>query len=161
MELYVLRHGIAEPRREGLAEAKRQITDEGAAKLRLVLKRARSAKVRPTLILTSPYVRAAKSAEMAAEILDCRKRVVRTDALLPSASSEAVWEEIRSHRNERAILLAGHEPQLSQAASYLLGASWDLLELKKGALAYIAIEQFNKQPRGVLRWLLTPKLTED
>jgi phosphohistidine phosphatase len=110
------------------------------------------------LILTSPYARAAQTAEMAAEILACKKAVVHTDALLPGSSPQAVWEEIRGHREETSILLAGHEPLLGQAASFLLGASWVLVELKKGALVSIGIDEFNRQPRGLLRWLLTPKL---
>jgi phosphohistidine phosphatase len=158
MELYLLRHGIAEARRPGRADEKRQLTEKGRQRLRLILGVARNAGVRHSLILTSPYPRAAQTAEMAAEILGCKQAIVRTEALLPGSSRESVWEEIRSHRDERAILLAGHEPLLGEAASFLLGAGWALVELKKGALAAIDIERFDGQPRGLLRWLLTARL---
>jgi phosphohistidine phosphatase len=159
MKIYILRHGIAEERRAGRADEKRALTDEGRAKLKLVLKRARSAKVSPSLILTSPYVRAVQTAEMAADVLGCKKKVVRTDALLPSSSSpEAVWRQIRELRNESGILLAGHEPLLSQTASYLLGEERTIVEFKKGALALIEASGSGKTPEGVLRWLLTPKM---
>jgi phosphohistidine phosphatase len=157
MNIYILRHGIAEERRAGRADEKRALTDEGRAKLKLVLKRARAAKASPSLILTSPYVRAVQTAGMAAELLGCKKKVVRTDALLPSSSPEAVWREIRGLRNESAILLAGHEPLLSQTASYLLGEERTIVELKKGALAAIEVGALGKTPEGVLQWLLTPK----
>ncbi|MGC9970999.1 MAG: phosphohistidine phosphatase SixA [Bryobacteraceae bacterium] len=157
MELYLLRHGIAEARRPGRADEKRELTEKGRERLRAVLEVARNAGVNPSLILTSPYPRAAQSAEMAAEILGCKK-VVRTEALLPGSSRETVWEEIRAYREETAILLAGHEPLLGQAASFLLGAAWVLVEMKKGALVAIDIDRFDGQPRGLLQWLLTAKL---
>ena len=157
MELYILRHGIAEVRRPGRDDARRELTGKGRERLRLILDLARRAGVRPSLILTSPYARAARTAEMAADILACKK-TVPTDALLPGSSPQAVWEEIRARRQETALLLAGHEPLLGQAASFLLGATWVLLELKKGALVSISIDQFNRQPRGLLHWLLTPGL---
>jgi phosphohistidine phosphatase len=158
MEIYILRHGIAEPRRPGRADAKRALTDRGRVKLREVLARARAAKVAPSLILTSPYVRAVQTAEIAAEVLGRKGILTRTDALLPSSSPEAVWREILGHADEDAILLAGHEPLLSEAATYLLGAERTVIELKKGALVSIDLEELHSPPQGVLKWLLTPKL---
>lgn len=158
MEIYILRHGIAETGRPGYADEKRALTKEGAEKLRQVLAVARGAKAAPGLILTSPYRRAVETAEIAAEVLQPKQSILRTEALVPSSSPEAVWKEICVHQREEAILLAGHEPLLSQTASYLLGAPWVLLELKKGALARVDIAEFGKQPRGLLQWLLTPKL---
>jgi phosphohistidine phosphatase len=157
MELYILRHGIAEVRRPGRDDAGRQLTGKGRQRLRLILELARRAGVSPSLILTSPYARAAQTAQMAADILACKK-TLPADALLPGSSPQAVWDEIRAHNSETSLLLAGHEPLLGQAASFLLGASWVLLELKKGALVSIFIDEFNRQPRGLLRWLLTPRL---
>jgi len=158
MEIYILRHGIAESQEPGASDARRALTDQGRAKLRLVLNRARLADVSPSLILTSPYVRAAQTAELAAEILGYGKAVVRTDALLPSSSAAAVWREICSHGGERAVLLAGHEPLLSETASYLLGSDRVIVELKKGSLLFIEIEKLNRESAGVLKWMLTPRL---
>src|SRR5207302_78242 len=107
MELYLLRHGIAEDRNPQ-GDAARALTDEGRKKLRRVLERAAKAGVSPSLILSSPYKRALETAEIAAEILGYKKKIAHTDALLPEASPEAFWEEIRGRRQESAILAAGH-----------------------------------------------------
>jgi len=157
VKIYVLRHAIAEPRRPGLAEAKRQVTKEGEEKLARVLATARRAGVAPSLILTSPFLRALRTAELAAEALHSGPPAT-TEALLPASSPEAVWQEIRAHREERALMLVGHEPLLSRAVSRLLGASWTLVTLRKGALALVEVEEFGDQPRGSLQWLLTAKL---
>jgi phosphohistidine phosphatase len=158
MEVYILRHGIAEERRSGRADSTRKLTGAGKVKLRQVLETARAAGVKPSLILTSPYVRAVETAELAAEILGCADPIVHTDALLPSSPPQAVWRLIREQAGHTAILLAGHEPLLSEAASFLLGASRALMDLKKGALLRIDLDRLDEEPRGVLQWLLTAKL---
>ncbi|HEX8984994.1 MAG TPA: histidine phosphatase family protein [Bryobacteraceae bacterium] len=157
MRIYILRHGIAEGRRTGLDDAKRALTEDGKAKLRQVLDRAAAAKVTPSVILTSPYLRAEQTARMAAEVLG-RKTVVQTEALLPGSSPENVWREIRAHAKKSSLLLAGHEPLLSETASWLLGAGGTIIDLKKGAMLSIAVDTLKKPQRGVLEWLLTPKL---
>jgi phosphohistidine phosphatase len=158
MEVYILRHGIAEEQRAGRPDSTRKLTGAGKVKLRQVLETARAAGVKPTLILTSPYVRAVETAEMAAGILECAAQIVKTDALLPSAAPKAVWRLIREHAGQTAVLIAGHEPLLSETASFLLGASSVLMDLKKGALVRIDLDRLDEAPRGVLQWLLTAKL---
>jgi phosphohistidine phosphatase len=158
MEVSILRHGVAEKLRPGGSDAERVLTPKGREKLRRVLRLARAAAVRPSIILTSPLVRAVQTAEVAAAILPHRREVVRTNALLPTASPEEVWQELRSRKKEQELLLVGHEPLLSQLIGYLLGAPGLRVELKKAGLVRIQIERFTPTPSGTLQWLLTPKL---
>lgn len=158
MEIYILRHGIAEAHGTAGADAGRRLTDTGKNKLRPVLARARAAKAAPSLILSSPYARAVETAEIAAEELGYKDPILRTDALLPSSSAQAVWRELREHRDQEAVLLVGHEPLLSETASYLLGASRVLVGMKKGAMLRIDVDESDREPSGVLQWLITPRL---
>jgi phosphohistidine phosphatase len=158
MEVYILRHAIAEERRPGRRDQDRALTDEGRKKLRPVLDRARAAGVVPSLILTSPYVRAVQTAEMAAEVLGYKGTLVRTEALVPGSLPDAAWLEIRDHRAEKTILLAGHEPLLGEIAAYLLGVPELAIDFKKGALLRIDVDVSAREPHGALQWLLTPKL---
>lgn len=157
MEIYLLRHGIAELRQAPRPDAQRALTEDGKVKLRKVLARAKKAGVAPSLILTSSYARAVQTAELAAEVLAYQGQIVKTPALLPGGSPTAVWTEIRSRPNERAILLSGHEPLLSAAAAHLLNAPTLKIDLKKGALIRIDLQRVTSEPQGVLKWLLTPK----
>ena len=157
MEIYILRHAIAEQRGAG-EDAQRSLTDDGRRKLHRVLERAAEARVAPSLILSSPYVRAVQTAEMAAQMLGYRKKIVLTDTLLPETAPEVFWTEIRGRRHESAILAAGHEPMLSATMAWLLGAPTMRIELKKGALGRVDVDQFGPRTRGVLHWLLTPRL---
>jgi phosphohistidine phosphatase len=158
MKIYVLRHGAAEDGRPGSSDPERSLTDDGREALRGVLLRARNAEVSPSLILASPYVRAVQTAEMAAEILGSHQKVTVTKTLTPDGSPAEVWDEIRARRNEQQILLAGHEPLLSQVVAYLLGAPALLVDMKKAALVCVEMGAFGQEPRGVLEWMLTPRL---
>jgi phosphohistidine phosphatase len=158
MTIYLLRHGIAEPAGPGGSDAARALTDEGRKKLRAVLKLANHAGVKPDLILTSPLVRAFQTAEVAAEALGYGSKPTRTRVLELGGPVEEVWDEIRIHKDANSVMLMGHEPQFSQLAADLLGTPELIVDFKKGALIAIDLEQLGPRPRGVLRWMLVPKL---
>lgn len=158
MRIYILRHGIAETRAADMSDADRALTPEGIKKLRTVLRLAGNAGVSPTLIFTSPYRRAIETAELAAGILGYHNEIVRTDALCPGHSPDQVWDEIRRQAPEQRLLLSGHEPLLGYLTGFLLGVPSLLIDLKKGSLVRIDMDQPAPRPRGVLRWHLTPKL---
>lgn len=158
MDIYILRHGIAEDGRPGEPDSERALTAEGKRKLRAVLKTAADAGVAPSLILTSPYKRALQTAQVAAEVLEYKGDLVRTRALEPGSSPEAVWKELKAHRNEAGILLAGHEPLFSGLTAYLLNAPSLQMEFKKGALLCLEMDHLGAEPRGVLKWYLVAKL---
>jgi phosphohistidine phosphatase len=158
MEIYLLRHGIAEDGPAGQPDPERALTQDGRKKLRTVLRVAASAGVEPSLILTSPYKRALQTAQMAGEILGYKGELLRTKALEPNIAPRSVWDEIRVHKDEARIVLVGHEPLFSRLTAYLLGAPELQVDFKKGAIACVEVERFPAEPHGVLRWVLTPKL---
>ena len=125
------------------------------------MERAFRAGVEPSLILTSPYKRAVGTAEIAAAELQYKGEIERSGALTPDSSPSAVWAEIRRHRDEASILLAGHEPLFSQTVAYLLGSAHAMIEFKKAALVRIDFDTIGAEPRGVLQWMLTPKLCHE
>ena len=158
MEVYLLRHGIAEEERLTLRDADRALTREGKKKLYQVLQTAAKADVRPSLILSSPLKRALQSAEIAKEVLEYGGEILQTNLLAPSSSVEQVWQEIRVYRSEASLLLTGHNPLFAHLAGYLLGQPNLTMEFKKGALLRVDANSFGPEPHGVLRWCLTAKL---
>lgn len=158
LEVYLLRHGIAEEGLSGNPDSMRALVPEGKRKLREVLKVAKAARVEPALIVTSPYKRARQTAEIAADVFDYGGQILESTALIPSGSPSGVWDEIRAHRAEDSLLLVGHDPLFSQLVGYLLASPSMQVEFKKGALVRIDFDQFPPQPRGWLRWMLPPRL---
>jgi phosphohistidine phosphatase len=158
MQVYLLRHGAAEEDRSGLNDVDRALTQDGRRKLRQTLQTASQADIRPTLILTSSLKRAVQTAEIAQEVFGYKGELLRTEALLPGSNVQELWNEIRVHANETALLLVGHNPQFAELAGYLLGAPELQVDLKKGSLLRIDLENVSSQPKGILRWFLIAKL---
>ena len=160
MQIYLLRHGIAEDAAPGHPDSERALTNEGKEKLRRVLKRARAAGVSVSLLLSSPYKRALETADVAADVLGYKGKILRTRALVPNASPYDTWNEIRNCKDETAILLASHEPLMSSLTGYLLNSPALLVDMKKAALVRVDCERVTPQPHCMLKWMLVPAVTE-
>lgn len=158
MQIYLLRHGLAEDVKPGGKDPDRALTAEGKRKLRETLRHARSAGVRPNLILSSPYKRAVETAEVAAAVLGYSGSILRTKVLQPASDAQGVWEEIRVHKDAKELLLVGHEPLFGVVTAFLLDSPGLNIDFKKGALVRIDVNPAGVSPRGVLKWMLTPKL---
>ena len=161
MQVYLLRHGIAEEARSGLSDADRGLTQDGRRKLRQTLRTASDADVQPTLILASPLKRAVETAEIAQKVLAYKGELVSTESLLPDSGVEGVWREIRTHRDQPAIVLVGHNPLFTDLSGYLLGAPNLQVDVKKGSILRIDFDGFPSRPRGILRWFLTAKFANE
>ena len=160
MNLYLLRHAIAVER--GAAgfedDRTRPLTDEGRDKMKRIAKGMSALGLKFDLILTSPYVRARQTAELAAAELGLAKRL----KLEPSLAADRQPAEILSRleflsRRNRRVLLVGHEPFLGELARRLVGAPAGALSFKKGGLAGLSLTRFTPAPVAHLDWLLTPK----
>ena len=159
MQVYILRHGIAEEGAAGGRDADRALTGEGRKRLREVLRVAEKADVLPNLIITSPFVRAVQTAEEAMDVLGYAEDLVRTEALVPTSDPFLVWDEVRAQQGIGQVMLVGHEPLLSRVIGFLLNSPSLMVDVKKGSLTRIDVDTFGAQPHGVLRWMLVPKLT--
>ncbi len=158
MQIYILRHGVAEDASPGQSDAARRLTEKGKAKLRAILSRVREAGVSPDVILTSPLARARETAAIAKEELGFAGELIETEVLVPYSTSVNVWEEIRSDYSDAAqILLVGHDPLFSDFVCFLTGAPAGRIIMKKGAIALVEVEGPASTPRGTLVWLLTAK----
>jgi len=156
MQIYILRHGEAEPREEPRADAGRALTRKGKSDVRRVLNVAQGAGLAPDCILSSPLVRARQTAAIAIKFFGT-EAAAETKSLLPAARPLVVWKELGGLRNVEQVLLVGHEPHLSHLIQFLLEAPL-VMDLKKGALVRIDSDSLLGSPRGVLKWMLTPRL---
>ncbi len=156
MKICILRHAEAEARGPGVVEAARRLTPDGKRELRAVLKLAKAAGVDPEAILASPWTRAMETAQAAGEAFGC-EQLIETKSLLPDVLPSQIWGEIRSIRPLKEILVVGHEPHLSRFAAFLLEAPV-AIDFKKAGLIRVDVQDREGPPRGVLKWMLTPKL---
>ena len=158
MQVYLLRHGVAEDGKPGKAEADRALTADGRRKLEYVLRLVAESGVRPDLVISSPLKRALQTAEVAKELLGYKQRILESKALSPDSSPHEVWDEVRAHREAGALLLVGHNPLFQQLAGFLLAVPDLRIDFKKGAVMRVDFESLSLHPRGILRWYVTAGL---
>ncbi len=160
MQLYFVRHGIAIGREDPKCppDPERYLTEEGVDKTKQVAKGVAALGVTADLLLTSPYVRAAQTAEIFANALDyARQRIRRTDVLLPGAEPSRFFKELVKEKQASSVFLFGHAPQLDDLIAAAVGAKKNVTSLKKAGVALIELKRISP-PIGVLVWLATPKV---
>ncbi len=157
MNLFFLRHGKAFPRGpKWRPDSKRPLTREGEQKMREAARGLQSLESSFDLILSSPYARALRTAEILAGFYG-PKKLFETNTLVPEASPQDIIDEING--NFAAfdhIVLVGHEPFLSGLISTLLSGGDGLsIDLKKGAVCKLSIDKLAFGKCACLDWLLT------
>jgi phosphohistidine phosphatase len=142
-----------------LNDSERPLTSEGERKLRRIAEAMKTLGLFFDLILSSPYLRACQTAEIVADALHARKRLVFSDTLTPGGSSKKLVEFL-NHLDPRPedVLLVGHEPYLSELISLLIsGRSGLAVVMKKGGLCKLSVNSLQHGRCAALEWLLTPK----
>lgn len=159
ISLYFLRHGVAAAKGSAkYKDSERPLTSAGIKEVKKVAKSLKCGGFKPDLILTSPYIRAAKTAEITADILKIKKRFGYSLNLVPSGDFRKLFTELKKQTPKNPkILLVGHEPHLSGFVSRLVfGQTSGRLVLKKAGLCKVVFESGFKAGEGALAWLLTP-----
>jgi len=158
IELYLIRHGIAEERGpEWPDDAKRPLTRKGELRMREEASGLAALGVTLDLVLTSPLMRARQTAEIVARGLPGKPRVEVIDSLSPASAYSAFVKDLAAHAGPSRVGCVGHEPDLGQLAARLIGAA-RAVELKKGAICRIDLDGLPPPGPGVLRWLATPRM---
>ncbi len=160
MRLYLVRHAIAVPREHPDYQdddIKRPLTDEGHEQAERVARGLDRLKIEPSLIVSSPLVRAEQTAEHLGSVL--RARIQELDALEPDTNPKETSQALKTFADHEELILIGHEPHLSAWMKELVAGSGELNVLvKKGGVACIDIERVPPPAgSGLLRWLMTPK----
>jgi phosphohistidine phosphatase len=159
MNLFFLRHGKAAARGpKWRPDSTRPLTREGEKKMFAIARGIQSLDVSFDLILTSPYLRAFRTAEILGEVFEPRK-VFETKNLIAEAEPKAVIDEINENFSGLTqIVLVGHEPFLSRLISILLSGRDDLaIELRKGGFCKLSIKNLAFDKCATLDCLLTAR----
>lgn len=132
MDLFLIRHAIAEERRVGLPDAERALTDRGRARFEAVVQSLDRAGFRFDRVYHSPWLRAVQTAELLAPITD--GPMVPTEGLAQSPQPTF----FRSLEGEN-VACVGHEPWMSDAVALLTVGTPDgtWLRFKKGGIAWL------------------------
>ncbi|MBD2387509.1 phosphohistidine phosphatase SixA [Cylindrospermum sp. FACHB-282] len=161
MELYLIRHGIAEEKETGIKDEERQLTKEGRQKTEKVAQRLVTLDLHFDLIITSPLVRAQQTAEILITA-GLSSQIEESSHLKPEGNINnwlAEWLEPRKYPQKTQLALVGHEPNLSNWAEILLwGEAKERLVLKKAGMIGIKLPEIGSPwGRSQMFWLTPPK----
>jgi len=156
MELYFLRHGLAENRSEWKGDdAERPLTEEGVRRMERSAAMIARLGLELDAILTSPLARARQTALIAADALEARGKVLIDRRLDPGFDRERLAAILRDHSSAKALMLVGHEPGFSETISALIRGG--RIVCKKGGLACVKLHDVTNL-NGELLWLIPPRL---
>jgi phosphohistidine phosphatase len=135
MDLFLIRHAIAQDRRPGLPDAERQLTASGRERFEAVVEQLRRAGLRFDRVYHSPWTRAVQTAELLSPLnagsLDASEEL----AMAPEAGFFSALQG-------DSIACVGHEPWMSDAVALLTTgqAQGTWLRFKKGGVAWLSGE---------------------
>jgi len=158
IELFLVRHAIAAERGPNYPDDReRPLTSEGVARFKRVVEGLKDFDVKLELVLTSPLVRAAHTAELLVAGVGGKPRLETLDALSPGGRMAQVLEAVAKYsKRAKHIALVGHEPDLGELTARLLRAR-GTIEFKKGAVCCLELDGAMPTGPGALKWLLPPR----
>ena len=151
-----MRHGLAGDRERWQGDDfVRPLTDEGRTRMGREAKTIKALDLELDEIVTSPLTRAKQTAEIVAETLRIRDRLVE-DARVGLEFDEARLSALlESRKSANALMFVGHEPSMSATLGGIIGGG--RVDLKKGGLARIDLSSFAPLG-GRLVWLIPPSV---
>jgi phosphohistidine phosphatase len=132
MDLFLVRHAIAEERRLDLPDPERELTDKGRLRFEAIVRSLHGSGFHFDHVYHSPWLRAAQTAELLAPLND--GPMLATDELARPPRAE-FFASLRGAN----VACVGHEPWMSDALSLLTTGNphgpW--LRFKKGGVAWL------------------------
>lgn len=121
MQLYLLRHGQAEP--SAASDSLRRLTGKGHRDVKSVARQFRQLDLVLDHCLCSPYVRAQETARDFLGLVAPGQAIVESLVLTPDNRASAVMELLATLPAAGRVLLVGHNPLMSELQALLVEGS--------------------------------------
>lgn len=157
MVIYFLRHASAgQPFDNARKDEKRGLDKEGIEHCGMLGRFLAAADVQVEAIVSSPLKRAAQTAFLVGNEMGFDGKIQMEAALRPAGTFAEFRSVIEKHRKQDAILVVGHNPNLSEFLGKLISVTGceAAVDLKKGAVARIEL----RRNSGELLWCVTPRV---
>lgn len=118
--LYLIRHAKAAYEEPSISDFDRPLTEKGVQQANAMAEELKTQGVKPSLIVSSPAVRALTTAQIMADTLKYSHKKIKTDEQIYSGGVEDLIEIIKhTEQNVDTLLLFGHNPNLTWLTHYL------------------------------------------
>ena len=136
MILYLIRHGHAEERDTFKGkDIDRPLTAEGQKRAKEAFSNFLKKYKQPKAILASQAVRSVETASILGEL--CGVKYDICPSINPGAEIKDYINLIGDWRHADVLAVVGHEPDLSETASFIVSGGALRMELKKGSIIHI------------------------
>jgi phosphohistidine phosphatase len=134
-QLWLLRHGEAEPYEAKADDAERELTERGREQARVAGLALKALDLNFTAVYTSPKVRARDTALLACEALE--EEPIVTPVLASDFTVADARDLLLGVEPDGRVLVVGHNPDFAQVVFDLTGARVDF---KKGGVACVRVD---------------------
>jgi len=159
MEIYLVRHAIAEDRDPDRwpDDSVRPLTEEGERRFRKAARGLAARFAAPDVVLASPFARAWRTAELLHEEAGWPDPEPCPELEAGRSPKDGVQALART-ATRSVVATVGHEPNLSELASLLLAGHDQAvsIRMKKGGAAVLQLDGRPRPASATLLWLLTP-----
>ncbi|MGH8668509.1 MAG: SixA phosphatase family protein [Burkholderiales bacterium] len=149
MDLILWRHAEAE---DGSVDLERELTAKGHKQAARVAEWLLQRLPAGFALMSSPALRAAQTARA----LGIPAKTFK--ALAPGAAVSDILQAAGWPGSRNTVVLVGHQPDLGQAAAYLVAGSRSGLSIKKGGLWWITHRMRGDDAQVVVRAVMSPDL---
>jgi len=134
--LFLMRHAKSSWKDDSLADHERPLKKRGKKDIKLIAKVIKKNDLKPDLIITSSAVRAKETAELLAEAIGFKGKIVVSDDLYMGEPSD--YMEILTDIKEKygSVLIVGHNPGLE---AYLQIIDGEIEALPTAGLGYLML----------------------
>ncbi len=157
MQLFFLRHGIAEDRRSTGSDAERSLTEAGRQQLVLVARAMQRLAIRPTTVYSSPLVRTQQTTEIV--VAGIGVQVTLAPELAPGCTFDQLQPLLRQASGDQTLVV-GHAPDMGSLVASVIGAGGRAIRVPKAGLVCVEYDGRPRPGSGTLRYLLTPQQLE-
>jgi len=138
----------------------RPLTDKGRKTQRRVSRLLGELDLVPTYVLTSPWLRAAQTAEVLVAELGLDRPPTQTENLARTPDPSRLEDDIGEPGNKAIVALVGHSPWMEELASLLLTGSTTGLRVDFPKSGVMGIDLERPAPgAGELRFFLRPGMS--
>lgn len=155
MNLYLVRHSIAENISIDKKDFDRQLTEEGKFVINKTSEAWKNYIGNIDVVLTSPLIRAIQTAEIISSNLQDKQNLIK-DNNIGTGSRTADLIDLLNSLEYKNVIVVGHQPDLSQHINNFCGSGSFNLAFPPASLAKIEFDNSIKYGRGRLIYFIPP-----
>ena len=155
MNLYLIRHSLAENLNYNLKDFDRALTKNGILILNKSIENWKYFLNKIDVIVTSPLVRAVQTAEIISKAFLVEQKVIKENIFSPGSKTSDLIE-LLNVLNKDDVVIVGHQPDLSIHAQNLCSTGGLNISFSPATLVKIEFERKIRNSAGQLVCLIPP-----